>query len=395
MTSGIRASRFEAMANKGDNNVGGASGIMVDENRELKERVEESYQHMEGLESDFVDLREDFKSALNVLGRNVGRDIHDLRGMLLGEIISMRGEIFLTKTLSSVFLMVCKDGPTQSWRDDESKTLLWLLRMHRNLLTLVSGGRANPQMKIVVMSMSVKCFMCDGPHKAQDCPKNEFPIYDGKTKEDPCEDEDAYRESLRVLNAINARNDPPIIEAKNNVRVESPKIEDKSKRETEISTRALVDTGATYNRISVDEAKILGLETVEDSGWIKAVNGDVKPNSGRVCMVEMEKGTKRGAKMMSAMQLKSGFKELKQNTSNISSDLETPRDTKDVLEEVRGTISSVLSKRRAQESCHKDEAKILGLETVEDSGSIKAVNGDAKPNSRVARGVKTNIREWE
>nr|GEX37545.1 hypothetical protein [Tanacetum cinerariifolium] len=70
-------------------------------------------------------------------------------------------------------------------------------------------------------------------------------------------------------------------------------------------------------------------------------------------MVEMEKGTKCGAKMMSAMQLKSGFKELKQNTSNISSDLETLRDTKDVLEEVRGTISSVLSKRRAQESCHK------------------------------------------
>nr|GEW93815.1 hypothetical protein [Tanacetum cinerariifolium] len=91
MTSGIRASRFEAMANKGDNNVGGASGIMVDENRGLKESGqgdkksrEESYQHMEGLESDFVDLREDFKSALNVLGRNVGHDIHDLRDLRVG-----------------------------------------------------------------------------------------------------------------------------------------------------------------------------------------------------------------------------------------------------------------------------------------------------------------------
>ncbi|GJU87434.1 gag-aspartyl protease domain-containing protein [Tanacetum coccineum] len=244
--------------------------------------------------------------------------------------------------------------------------------------------------------------------------------------------------SLRVLNAINARKDSPAVGAKNKVRVEprkieaksnkskrAPKVETKGKPRTkskeeanglrfvslilnEISTRALVDTGASHNFISVDEAKRLGLETTKDSGWIKAINGDAKAISGvargvkakikgwegeldlsvvpmddyklvlgielfdkvqaipitftntlcilngdRVCMVAMERGTKSGAKMMSAIQLESGFKELKQNLSSISSDVETLRDTKDVLEDFKGAISSVFPERRAHESCRK------------------------------------------
>ncbi|PWA78029.1 subtilase family protein [Artemisia annua] len=76
-------------------------------------------------------------------------------------------------------------------------------------------------------------------------------------------------------------------------------------------------------------------------------------DKGRVCMVTMERGTKSGAKMMSAMQLETDFKELKQNTSDISNDVETSRDTKHVLEEFRGAISRVLPERHALESCSK------------------------------------------
>ncbi|GJV62415.1 hypothetical protein Tco_1468515 [Tanacetum coccineum] len=72
-------------------------------------------------------------------------------------------------------------------------------------------------------------------------------------------------------------------------------------------------------------------------------------DKGRVCMVEMERGTKSGSIVMSKMQLKSVFKELNQ----ISRDVETLRDAKDVLEEVRGVISSDLPEQGAQESFHK------------------------------------------
>ncbi|GJW46074.1 putative retrotransposon gag domain, aspartic peptidase domain protein [Tanacetum coccineum] len=122
----------------------------------------------------------------------------------------------------------------------------------------------------------------------------------------------------------------------------------------DISTRALVDTGATHNFISVDEAKRLGLEMTKDSGWIKAANEVAKAISGVARDVktkiegwegeldlsvvlmddyklaiedEYSVFDKSGAKMMSAMQLESGFTELKQNTSNMSSDVETSKRT--------------------------------------------------------------------
>ncbi|GKE18980.1 hypothetical protein Tco_1426557, partial [Tanacetum coccineum] len=45
---------------------------------DLKERVDVSRQHLEELGSDFSEMREDFKSALNGLGGNLGRGILDL-----------------------------------------------------------------------------------------------------------------------------------------------------------------------------------------------------------------------------------------------------------------------------------------------------------------------------
>ena len=297
-------------------------------------------------------------------------------------------------------------------------------------------GARRSQRKEKIPYKSIKCFVCDGPHRARDCPKKmSLQAMMANTEESPCEEEDAHLGSLRILNAINARKELPTVEAKNKVRVMSSKIDAKRQRapmvETKgkprtkskakanglrfvstivngISTRALVDTGATHNFISVDEAKRLGLKTMEDSGWIKAANGDAKPirgvargvkakigewegeldlsvvpmddyklvlgmeffdkvqailitftntlcilDKGQVCMVTMERGTKSGAKMMSAMQLETGFKELKQNTSDISNDVETSRDPKHVLEEFRGVISRVLPERHALESCSK------------------------------------------
>nr|GEV61916.1 acetyl-CoA acetyltransferase, cytosolic 1-like [Tanacetum cinerariifolium] len=224
-----------------------------------------------------------------------------------------------------------------------------------------------------------------------------------KTKEGPCEEEDVHMGSLRILNAINAKRD--INARKESSRVEAKnkgKARTKSKAEAnglrfvstiinEISTRAVVDTRATHNFISIDEAKRLELETMEDSGWIKATNKDAKPISGvardakaeimewegeldlsvvpiddykLVVRVEFfnKRGTKSKAKMIFAMQLESCFKELKQNTSDISSDVEKSRDTKGVLEEVRGTISSVLPPQRIVYDTPKEYLLLEGKE---------------------------------
>ncbi|GKA38078.1 putative retrotransposon gag domain, nucleotide-binding alpha-beta plait domain protein [Tanacetum coccineum] len=119
VTSGIRASRFEAMTNENEK-IGASGSPIVDENwgrddvhqnpkkrgtskdvvasldqrvagvetsmAELKNQVE----GLEGLDSDFTSMREDFRVALNTLSGDLKREIHDLRDSFMGEITKIR-----------------------------------------------------------------------------------------------------------------------------------------------------------------------------------------------------------------------------------------------------------------------------------------------------------------
>ncbi|GJX43660.1 putative retrotransposon gag domain, aspartic peptidase domain protein [Tanacetum coccineum] len=392
--------------------------------------------------SDFAKLREDFKSALNILGGNMSREIHDLRGMLMGETTRMRGEVeeewrSLRRELEDLRadIALCKrfmasgggltsnitpkvEVPKPSpfmgkrearavddllWEmeqymkgvnivDDAAKiktatrylkdtAALWWRRRYRDIgrgtctintwadfvqnlkkqfysendnhkaksrlrklkysrmmlehvkefTTLTelerrgvqdlaktiahaealidlgewrsckpinkdSGdvqyggekqvkdqddGTQRPPRKEKTSYKSIKCFVCDGPHKARDCPKKlSFHAMMAETEEGSCEEEDAHMGSMRVLNAINARKESPTVGAKNNVRVESPKIEaksNKSKRAPKVETKGNPRTKSKAEATGLRfEAKRLGLETMKDNGWIKAVNGDAK-----------------------------------------------------------------------------------------------------------------------
>ncbi|GKB46820.1 putative nucleotidyltransferase, ribonuclease H, partial [Tanacetum coccineum] len=113
--------RFEAMAIKTEKNAASGSTV-VDENRgrddvrqnpkkrgtskdvvasldqrvagvetsmaELKNQVE----GLEGLDSDFASMREDFREALNTLSGDLKRELHDLRDSFMGEITKIREE---------------------------------------------------------------------------------------------------------------------------------------------------------------------------------------------------------------------------------------------------------------------------------------------------------------
>ncbi|KAH9752509.1 Endonuclease [Citrus sinensis] len=60
------------------------------------------------------------------------------------------------------------------------------------------------------------------------------------------------------------------------------------------SVRALLDTGATHNFVSVDEAKRLGLKTTKEGGTMKAVNSPAKPIGGIAQGVYITLGTWSG-----------------------------------------------------------------------------------------------------
>ncbi|KAF7821658.1 Transposon Ty3-I Gag-Pol polyprotein [Senna tora] len=168
----------------------------------------------------------------------------------------------------------------------------------------------------------LKCFLCEGPHRARDCPKKAKLSALVKESEE-CEQEEAKVSSLQLLIAIkakvempeNGRNGRMFVEAKAGDRV----------------TKALVDCGASHNFLQVEEARRLGewtgpvdffVVTVDDYpivlgmeflDKVKAVlvpfaNTMCTLEEGNSCMVPLEREAKIKAKSISAMQLAKGMK---------------------------------------------------------------------------------------
>ncbi|KAE8661278.1 hypothetical protein F3Y22_tig00116012pilonHSYRG00001 [Hibiscus syriacus] len=100
------------------------------------------------------------------------------------------------------------------------------------------------------------CFLCKGPHPMSSCPK------------------------LGSLSAIVDRQDTES-------QAEMAVINEKS-------TRAMVDTGATHNFVSKDEANRLGLKYTGSTGWLKTVNTQAVPLHGVARGVELRLGTWKG-----------------------------------------------------------------------------------------------------
>ena len=60
------------------------------------------------------------------------------------------------------------------------------------------------------------------------------------------------------------------------------------------ATKALVDTDATHNFVSEDEAKRLQLQTSKEEGWLKADNSTAKPSHGAAGRVATHIGSWKG-----------------------------------------------------------------------------------------------------
>ena len=112
-------------------------------------------------------------------------------------------------------------------------------------------------------------FLCDGPHWTQDCPKRKAlnAMIEEKEKE---KEGDAHMGSLQLLNALKAKPVPKMPQSKRSMYVEAL-VNGKA-------TKTLVDTGATDNFVSKNEAKRLKLQASKEGDWLKAVNLAAKPS---------------------------------------------------------------------------------------------------------------------
>ena len=95
---------------------------------------------------------------------------------------------------------------------------------------------------------------------------------------------DAKVGSLQLLNALKAKMMPKTPQNKGLMYVEA--------LVNRKATKALVDTGATHNFVSQDEAK--RFQASKEGGWLKAVNSTAKPSHGVARGVAMHIGSWKG-----------------------------------------------------------------------------------------------------
>lgn len=152
-----------------------------------------------------------------------------------------------------------------------------------------SKGKFKPQWE-------TGCFICGGEHRARECPKKEvLNALVAKTgEEEEKEEEEPRMGALQLLNAIEGTKEASK-PSKSLMYVEAL-VDGKA-------TRALVDTGATHNFVSAEEAKRLKLEVAKEPGWLKAVIADARPIHGATRGVELQVGAWKGKVDLSVVPL--------------------------------------------------------------------------------------------
>ncbi|KAM1160926.1 hypothetical protein TB2_000069 [Malus domestica] len=131
------------------------------------------------------------------------------------------------------------------------------------------------------------CYLCDGPHMMRDCPQKKA-LKAMAFKEDKAEESnDATMGCIRLLNAIQTTLPQPKAQVGGGSLFVDVKTGDKT-------TRVLVDTGATHNFMTSEEATRLGLRVTKEPGSVKTVNSAATPIVGVARNVQVDIGTWKG-----------------------------------------------------------------------------------------------------
>ncbi|KAF2298293.1 hypothetical protein GH714_021419 [Hevea brasiliensis] len=110
----------------------------------------------------------------------------------------------------------------------------------------------------------LSCFLCDGPHRARECPKkSRLSALIEEREEDPRPQREATIGSLQLC-ALKVEGQRTV-EPKKGLPFVQMKVGGQE-------VLALVDTGASNNFLREEEAKRLGIPYEREMGWLKAVN---------------------------------------------------------------------------------------------------------------------------
>ncbi|KAK2985484.1 hypothetical protein RJ640_004335 [Escallonia rubra] len=160
--------------------------------------------------------------------------------------------------------------------------------------TSKSEGRGKLEEKRVKNKPKDGCFFCGGPHWAKDCRRQgKLAALVKEKDEEKAERESVRIGSIQVLNALQRKNVPQVPTGEGQASKSEGLLYMEAKLNGKLA-HVLVDTGATHNFITMEEAKRLGLNVVDGGGWLKTVNAEAKPLQGTVRRVEMCLGKWKG-----------------------------------------------------------------------------------------------------
>ncbi|XP_072083760.1 uncharacterized protein [Arachis hypogaea] len=128
------------------------------------------------------------------------------------------------------------------------------------------------------------CFVCKGPHQMKDCPKLGTLASIAEEREAQTQVTECVG-SIQHINAVKTK-EASTAEKKGLIYVKA--------FINEKPVMAMIDTGATHNFITPDEARRLGLKITEKNGWFKPVNTKGEPLKGVAKRVEMTLGSWKG-----------------------------------------------------------------------------------------------------
>ena len=128
------------------------------------------------------------------------------------------------------------------------------------------------------------CFICNGPHRARDCPKREklSTLVTADDKGDSDSETAPIVKPRQLLNMING--ETPVQKSLMHVHA----------MVNGVPVKALVDSGATHNFVATREVTGLGLKLEEDTSRIKAVNSKAQKIQGVAKNIPMQIGDWKG-----------------------------------------------------------------------------------------------------
>ncbi|RVW30894.1 Transposon Tf2-12 polyprotein [Vitis vinifera] len=155
----------------------------------------------------------------------------------------------------------------------------------QNKKPAVGGKPVEKTTKVVQQTTRMTgCFICNGPHRAKDCPKREklsaLVTADDKGDSDP--NTPPRVNPLQLLNVIHG--ETPVQKSLMHIHAIV----------NGVQVKALVDSGATHNFVATKEAARLGLKLEEDTSRIKAVNNKAQKIQGVAKNVPMQIGDWKG-----------------------------------------------------------------------------------------------------